>query len=202
MPRAKSQAAKTTDLMPRPKPQVLRSQEKKARFLDAYREHGTINKACKVALISRNAYYHWTNPKLAEGKYYDEEFSELCIKAHEEYCDVVRNEIHRRAIEGWEEPVFGSLGFQQGSGQIGTVTRFSDRLLELQAKRVLPELQKPDSPLVNIDQRAGASAALHGTEGETLVFDPRKMTTRQRALFREMLAEEGGRLIEGKVVEG
>lgn len=55
--------------------------------------------------------------------------------------EVIRDEIRRRAIEGVEEPVFGSLGQNMGSGEIGTRRVYSDRLLEMMAKAHLPEYQ-------------------------------------------------------------
>ena len=39
-----------------------------------------------------------------------------------------REELYRRAIDGWDEPVYGRIGKDQ-DGQIGTAHKYSDRLL-------------------------------------------------------------------------
>lgn len=62
----------------------------------------------------------------------DEAFAELCEEALERYRGAIRAEIYRRGVEGWEEPVY------QGGVQVGTVRKYSDRMLELEAKRVDP----------------------------------------------------------------
>lgn len=53
--------------------------------------------------------------------------------------ETIRKEIFRRAIVGVEEPVFGSLGRGQGSGEVGVIRRYSDRLLANMARAYLPE---------------------------------------------------------------
>lgn len=63
----------------------------------------------------------------------DEAFKELHEEALAEYRDRIEAEVHRRAIEGWEKPVF-----QKGE-LVGFVTEYSDKLLELLAKRHIPE---------------------------------------------------------------
>jgi hypothetical protein len=49
--------------------------------------------------------------------------------------DMIEDEITRRAIEGIEEPVFGSGGKGVGTIQVGTIRRFSDTLLLRIAER-------------------------------------------------------------------
>jgi hypothetical protein len=73
--------------------------------------------------------------RLYERRDADEAFAAAWVDAYDQGGDVIRDEIRRRAVEGWEEPVFGPLGPGQGSGEIGSVRKFSDRLLELEAKR-------------------------------------------------------------------
>lgn len=58
---------------------------------------------------------------------------ELVEMAHEFYREKISHVIHDRAVDGWEEPVY-----YQGEC-IGHVQKYSDRLLELQAKRHCPE---------------------------------------------------------------
>ena len=47
----------------------------------------------------------------------------------------VEHEIYRRSTEGYEEPVFGG---RYRETVVGTVRRYSDRLLELRARALLP----------------------------------------------------------------
>jgi len=61
------------------------------------------------------------------------EIKALVEEAKLYYQDLISHTVHNRAIEGWDEPVF-----YQGR-MIGTQRKFSDRLLELQAKRHCPE---------------------------------------------------------------
>jgi hypothetical protein len=63
------------------------------------------------------------------------EFEEAVQDALELYREAIAAEIHRRALEGVETPVFGSLGPGLGSGEVGHVRKYSDKLLELHAKR-------------------------------------------------------------------
>ncbi|HKX80106.1 MAG TPA: hypothetical protein VJM34_16445 [Novosphingobium sp.] len=59
--------------------------------------------------------------------------------AWEEALDTARaeidHEIYRRAVEGYDEPVFGGKYREQ---VVGTIRRYSDRLLELRARAMLP----------------------------------------------------------------
>lgn len=65
-------------------------------------------------------------------------------EAKDLYRDKVSRTVHNRAIDGWLEPVFykGSL--------IGFVRKFSDRMLELQAKRYVPEYRDKSAVDVNV----------------------------------------------------
>lgn len=46
----------------------------------------------------------------------------------------VESEIHRRSVEGVDEPVYGTNGVQ-----LGTRKRYSDKLLALRAQSMMPE---------------------------------------------------------------
>ena len=176
-----------------PNARTLKSMAKKRRFPEAYREHGTILGACAAAGISRGAYYCWTNPKHGDGKYVDLEFCEELMVAEEEYQDRVRTELHRRAIDGWEEPVFGSVGSgpDRETVVVGHVRKYSDRLLELKAKTRLPEYKDTDRPVLNI-----GITNIQQTE-----FDPNKMNREQRDLLRQLLTSTNGEVIEGEAHE-
>lgn len=52
-------------------------------------------------------------------------------------------EIYRRAVDGVEEPVYGTLpGAKAGTGKVGSITRYSDRLLMGLGKAFVPELRE------------------------------------------------------------
>ena len=96
------------------------SKERQDRFLESLAKTGRIMESCDAAGISHETLRNWRKiPEFAE----DYSDSEL------RYCDKIEREIERRAIEGWDEPVFGSKGKDEGSGQIGEKRKFSDSLL-------------------------------------------------------------------------
>lgn len=97
-------------------------------FIAAYVEKGTIKAACDHAGINRSTFYDWQEK--------DETFSFRFKQAETLYNETLRDEIHRRAIEGWEEPL-ASAG-----KLLGTVRKFSDTLLIFHAKMRMPEYRE------------------------------------------------------------
>lgn len=74
----------------------------------------------------------------------DKDFAIAYEAARQFYCEKIEKEIHRRAIDGWED-------WKTVAGVAQKVTRFSDRLLELLAKRHIPEYR--DSQVdINVNQ--------------------------------------------------
>lgn len=69
----------------------------------------------------------------------DELFAAAWDDALDQASDLLEKEARRRAHDGWDEPVFGSLGNNQGSGEIGTVRKYSDTLLIFLLKGARPE---------------------------------------------------------------
>ena len=59
--------------------------------------------------------------------------------AMEEAADLLESEARRRAHDGVEEPVFGSLGGNQGSGEVGRIRKYSDTLLIFLLKGARPD---------------------------------------------------------------
>jgi len=95
------------------------------RFLDSFRAIGTISKAAVAAGVSRKTVYNWLKNS--------EDFRSRFEDAEEDVRDAVREEIHRRAIEGVDEPVY-----QRGM-LVGHVRKYSDALLIKMAQARLPE---------------------------------------------------------------
>ncbi len=94
-------------------------------FLRAFRACGIITRAAKAVGIDRTTHYDW----LADDPQYRDEFALAITQAG----PAVEEEIFRRAMDGFDEPVF-----HQGK-QCGVIRKFSDTLLIFAAKRVMPD---------------------------------------------------------------
>ncbi len=108
-----------------PKKTRLTLAARKNAFLVSFAQHGIVSRACKDANVSRTTVYQW--------KEHDTEFLVRYNLALEEAKDAVREEIHRRAQDGWDEEVY-QLGHYAG-----TVHKYSDTLLIFRAKALMPE---------------------------------------------------------------
>ena len=64
--------------------------------------------------------------------------------AYELYKESLEAEIHRRAVLGWEEPVY------QGGREVGKVRKFDSALLSMHARRHIPEYR--EQLKVEVDQ--------------------------------------------------
>ena len=71
-------------------------------------------------------------------------FEKLKAEARELYRDKVSRAVHNRAIVGWLEPQFFKGEF------CGYIRKFSDRMLEMQAKRYVPEYRDKSAVDVNV----------------------------------------------------
>ena len=92
--------------------------------LDALAQGHSITKACELAGVERRGVYGW--------RVKEPEFAQAFDEALERGNDALRDEIRRRGVDGWDEPVF-----YQGE-QCGAIRKYSDRMLELQAKARMP----------------------------------------------------------------
>jgi molybdenum-dependent DNA-binding transcriptional regulator ModE len=70
---------------------------KQKAFLEALAILGTIDHAAKAVRMSRSTHYRW----LEENETYVNAVDDVL----ESYRDSIRAEVHRRAIDGWQEPV-------------------------------------------------------------------------------------------------
>lgn len=68
------------------------------RFLEAFSVHGITGMAATEAGVSRATVHDWLER--------DQDFRERFEGAEEDTRSVIRQEVHRRAIEGWDEPVY------------------------------------------------------------------------------------------------
>jgi hypothetical protein len=107
---------------------------RKKLFLAELSRHGILARA------GRAASPHTRAPSGALQTFVDErqrdpDFAARWDEAMEAARADVEHELYRRAQEGWEEPI---LGGKYREAVVGTVRRYSDRLLELRARALLP----------------------------------------------------------------
>ena len=107
------------------RPDKLTTAEKKRAFLAAYAQCGNVTQAAKVAGISRETHYEWLDK--------DPGYAAAFKQADEQATDALELEARRRALEGWDEPVY-----QKGQ-LVGTVRKYSDTLLIFLLKGARPE---------------------------------------------------------------
>lgn len=123
------------------------------RFLRAMMVCPTVNKACSVAGVSRmTVYWHKRN---------NPDFSRAMDESREFFKDLIEEEIFRRAVEGWDEPVFGG---QFKDMVVGYVRRHDGKLLELLAKRHIPEYRDK----ATVDHNHGGGVLLIPTAPATV----------------------------------
>ena len=123
-------------------------------FLAAFSVSADFNRSCRAVGISPAT----VKNELATSP----EFAEAHEEAYENFRESIELEIRRRAIDGWEEPVF-----QQGE-EVGRIRRFDSRLLELLAKRHIPAYRNPNA---SINLGEGAVLVIPATAADTLEWE-------------------------------
>jgi hypothetical protein len=131
-------------------------------FLAAFVELANESGACRAVRVSRQTVRYWEKVDL--------EFSLRYHDAQDQVNDIIRSEIYRRAIVGYEDTVVSA------KGESFTVTKFSDRLLEFWAKARMKEFR--EKAQVDITSN-GQTVAQGNTSVETIL-------TMQQALANEM----------------
>lgn len=96
------------------------------------------------------------------------------------YRDKVSRAVHNRAIDGWLEPVFYK------GDCIGFVRKFSDRMLELQAKRYIPEYR--DKAAVDLSVTGGV-LVING--GDIIDKEEWLIEQRKRRQIESHIVEDG-----------
>lgn len=123
------------------------SPERKTAFITELARHGIANRAARAASP------HTASPTgclstFADERQRDPAFAIAWAEAIDEARAEVEHEIYRRSTEGVEEPVFGG---KYKETVVGTVRRYSDRLLELRARALLPAYR--DAAALNVNKR-------------------------------------------------
>ena len=119
---------------------VLRIIQLKLKVLEGLDKTGYISEACEHAGIWRTTHRNW----MRSDPDYARRYTETLDNVRARRIDEIEREIRRRGIQGWEEPVFGSLGSDTqgralGTGIVGKVKKYSDTLLIFRAKKEIPE---------------------------------------------------------------
>lgn len=133
-------------------------QLQKAQFVTAFAESGNVSAACRVADIDRSTYYYWLE--------HDALFAARVAQAQEQANDALELEARRRAIEGWEEPVWSATKGKQ----IGMVRKFSDTLLIFLLKGARPGKYRERVDItLDIDATIRRMAEARGLDPDQLV---------------------------------
>lgn len=118
-----------------------RSSGSEAAFLDGLRDSYSVSHSARAAGIDPTTAYEWKNISLAskqeDGSYIDD-FCLRWVEAYEEGVDKIEDEITRRAVRGYEKPVY------QGGILVGSVTEYSDTLAALVARGKRPGVYNTD----------------------------------------------------------
>lgn len=113
---------------------------KKAEFIAAFRRNANITESCRLAKLDRRTVYLWLDQ--------DPQFKDDFSVAREDATDLLELEARRRAVDGWEQPVY------QKGAEVGRIRLYSDRLMEVLLKGHRPETFK-DRQDVNMTARVG-----------------------------------------------
>ena len=99
---------------------TVRTDRKREVFLATLANAGNVSEACRVAALGYTTAYKWREE--------DADFAAAWEVALKQAVDRLEGEAWRRAVGGVEKPVY-----QQGV-MVGTVTEYSDRLMEVLLK--------------------------------------------------------------------
>jgi hypothetical protein len=107
---------------------TIKTPERDAKFLAAIAKGATVSDACAIAGYSRPVVYVYRNE--------DPKFAAAWDEANEDAIERMEREADRRAVEGYDKPVF-HLGVE-----VGTERKFSDTLLIFRLKAKRPDVYR------------------------------------------------------------
>lgn len=151
--------------------------ERKNRYLAVLQETGERSLArADVGIGKTTVYEHRSSDKL---------FRDAEDEALRQHAAVYSTEMKRRAVQGYQEPVYGSQGPGAGIGIVGHLTRYSDRLLLELARRYEPEY----TPRTKIESTSTITQDSLGLQD---------LSPESRADLRRILEREAARKDEGE----
>ncbi|WP_227340123.1 hypothetical protein [Sphingopyxis sp. P8] len=121
--------------------QTKLTDRRKKVFLAELARHGIIVRAARAASPRASGQYGAVRT-FKDERERDEEFARQWQEAVEAAEASIEHELYRRAQEGWDEPIFGGRHKER---IVGTVRKYSDRLLELRARAMLPAYRETQS---------------------------------------------------------
>lgn len=131
----------------------LMVQARKRAVVAALRESGNVRLCTEAANVSRQVHYDWLKT--------DPEYARAAAEACAEFADNLEREAVRRAVEGWEEPVFGKLpGKDAGEGIIGYVRKFDSNLMRLALQGHKPGKYRDRTDRVDVNVHTRIEATL------------------------------------------
>jgi hypothetical protein len=155
------------------------SQILQEKFLRSFSMTANVRAACMQAGIDRSTVRKWEE--------HDETFSFRYKEAKEDANDLIRAELQRRAIQGYEKPVIsvGKIVYDK-DGKVLTEKVYSDSLLGLLAKARLPEFRDKQT----IDLNATVNGRIDSTN--LISIDTRSLTSDQLAKLKALAMEMKG----------
>ena len=112
----------------------------------------------------------------------DKVFNEAFLAAEAHIADAVRTVLYDRAVNGWQEPQYGSVG-NYVDGLIGSVTKFDNSLLKYLAQARCEEFKQASKDAAgNISVSASSSASA----SVTVVVPPEKVADLQARQQRQL----------------
>lgn len=142
------------------------TQAKKAAFLVAFEQVGTVLHAAAMAGIDRTTHYRWLE---------DEEYAKAFAEAEDKAVEALEKEARRRAIEGTEEPVF------HNGKIVGGIRKYSDTLLIFLLKGARPQKYR-ERVDINLDIRREIERLTNDpVEREAAIAEAERILARSRS---------------------
>lgn len=154
--------------------QRLAKLRRMSRFLEAYAQDGVLATGCKAAGVDRKRIWNWQQE--------DHVFSALMKDAYEQARDRVEAEVVRRAVEGYDRPVY------QGGKRVGVVREYSDTLLALLVKQRRPSFAATD--------KSPVGQTTNHVQVHQLVVPIERLTDEQFKLLEEIYGKAGPPLMD------
>lgn len=154
---------------------------RKNRYLEIIREVGEEPLARAEVGVS----YHTVN----DHKKKDPIFKDAIDEAFRQHASIYSKEMIRRGVVGVDEPVFGSGGKDAGTIIVGTIRRYSDKLLMEQAKRFQKEYTPRQVVESTIKAAGPPSLGLEALSPESRA-DLRRILEREEALRGTIVKSE------------
>jgi hypothetical protein len=117
------------------------TERRKKVFLAELARHGILVRAARAASPRASSQYGAVQT-FKDERTRDVEFARQWDEAVQSAEASIEHELYRRAQEGWDEPIYGGRHREK---IVGTVRRYSDRLLELRARAMLPAYRETSS---------------------------------------------------------